>query len=176
MVRESADIRQPPRRMRLRFYAVLVGRLTIFSWGKLPRENSWRSLVSIESLEDIIGQTRRGALLFISAEPPRTTAGWILHFDQLWWIKMKRDNRGNMIPMVGKWSQPPLSCLACRQKKRRCDRKKPCSNCVQRHISCEYSGGAVPTAAVDSDISHRSTYHANNNAKERAAQSAIASQ
>ncbi|KAJ5648320.1 hypothetical protein N7490_004692 [Penicillium lividum] len=53
---------------------------------------------------------------------------------------MKRDARGNPIATVHRWSRPPLSCQACREKKRRCDRAQPCSNCVLRNIPCEYSG------------------------------------
>ncbi|KAJ5609070.1 hypothetical protein N7528_009637 [Penicillium herquei] len=53
---------------------------------------------------------------------------------------MKRDAQGNPITTVHRWSRPPLSCHACRDKKRRCDRAQPCSNCVLRNIPCEYSG------------------------------------
>lgn len=53
---------------------------------------------------------------------------------------MKRDRNGHPIILMHRWNRPPLSCGACREKKRRCDRAQPCSNCVQRNISCEYSG------------------------------------
>ncbi|PYH95412.1 hypothetical protein BO71DRAFT_449365 [Aspergillus ellipticus CBS 707.79] len=42
--------------------------------------------------------------------------------------------------MVQRWNRPPLSCRLCRAKKLRCDRTQPCSNCVLRKASCEYSG------------------------------------
>ncbi|KAJ5174464.1 uncharacterized protein N7482_000341 [Penicillium canariense] len=61
---------------------------------------------------------------------------------------MKRDNRGNSITMVHRWNRPPLSCRACREKKRRCDRTQPCSNCVLRKISCEYPGQSLEDAGA----------------------------
>lgn len=70
---------------------------------------------------------------------------------------MKRDNRGSPIQAVHRWNRPPLSCHACREKKRRCDRNEPCSNCTLRNIACEYSdqngsssGRLEPTQAMSS--------------------------
>ncbi|KAL2862431.1 Zn(II)2Cys6 transcription factor [Aspergillus lucknowensis] len=61
--------------------------------------------------------------------------------------------------MTDQWGRPPPSCQACRQKKRRCDRARPCSNCTQRNIPCEYDGksqfGSPPTHASNS------LYHGN---------------
>lgn len=51
---------------------------------------------------------------------------------------MKRNYGGIPVDMTHNWGKPPLSCLPCRQKKRRCDRNQPCWNCAQRGISCEY--------------------------------------
>ncbi|EGP86337.1 uncharacterized protein MYCGRDRAFT_43643 [Zymoseptoria tritici IPO323] len=34
--------------------------------------------------------------------------------------------------------QDPVSCQVCRQKKLKCDRKLPCSNCRSRKVTCEY--------------------------------------
>lgn len=51
---------------------------------------------------------------------------------------MKRNYGGVPVDMTHNWGKPPLSCLPCRQKKRRCDRDQPCWNCAQRGISCEY--------------------------------------
>ncbi|CAG8923435.1 unnamed protein product [Penicillium salamii] len=71
---------------------------------------------------------------------------------------MKRNSNGIPVPptMMHRWSRPPLSCAACREKKRRCDRGQPCSNCVQRNISCEYPGQSpqmatyqIPPQSVD---------------------------
>ncbi|KAJ5103368.1 hypothetical protein N7532_003897 [Penicillium argentinense] len=73
-------------------------------------------------------------------------------------VKMKRNNRGDIISLAGRWTRPPLSCLACREKKRRCDRAQPCSNCLQRRIPCEYSGSS-PEAAGTSDSLHGSTHN-----------------
>lgn len=36
--------------------------------------------------------------------------------------------------------QEPISCKLCRLKKRKCDRKHPCSNCITRNIPCERDG------------------------------------
>lgn len=33
----------------------------------------------------------------------------------------------------------PVSCQSCRIRKLRCSRKSPCSNCVARHIPCNFS-------------------------------------
>jgi hypothetical protein len=32
-----------------------------------------------------------------------------------------------------------LSCNSCRQRKLKCDRDEPCSNCVARNVSCQYA-------------------------------------
>ncbi|KAF4993403.1 hypothetical protein FGRMN_6490 [Fusarium graminum] len=32
-----------------------------------------------------------------------------------------------------------LSCSSCRQRKLKCDRDEPCSNCVARNVSCQYA-------------------------------------
>lgn len=45
--------------------------------------------------------------------------------------------------------RPRLSCLPCRQKKRRCDREQPCSNCVQRRVECEYTPVSKPKLGMD---------------------------
>lgn len=52
----------------------------------------------------------------------------------------KRDSNGNPIEVMHRWNRPPLSCVACREKKRRCDRVQPCSNCAQRNTPCAYPG------------------------------------
>lgn len=41
--------------------------------------------------------------------------------------------------MIHRWSQPLSSCSRCREKKQRCDRNQPCSNCKIRNINCEYA-------------------------------------
>ncbi|EME85182.1 uncharacterized protein MYCFIDRAFT_153260 [Pseudocercospora fijiensis CIRAD86] len=53
--------------------------------------------------------------------------------------------------------QDPVSCLLCRQKKLKCDRQRPCSNCQSRRVACEFKGerplSAGRTIIVDdSDI------------------------
>lgn len=58
---------------------------------------------------------------------------------------MKRDNQGNPVQVTHRWNRPPLSCLPCREKKRRCDRALPCSNCVLRDIACNYAGQSPET-------------------------------
>ncbi|KAJ3546194.1 hypothetical protein NM208_g2123 [Fusarium decemcellulare] len=52
---------------------------------------------------------------------------------------MKRNNTGAPVMMVVRPARPPLSCRSCREKKRRCDRNQPCSNCSQRGVACEYA-------------------------------------
>lgn len=50
-----------------------------------------------------------------------------------------------MTPVSSTRAQRPLlSCLPCRQKKRRCDREQPCSNCVLRRVECEYAPVGKP--------------------------------
>lgn len=45
---------------------------------------------------------------------------------------------------VRKRRRPALSCLQCRRRKVKCDRKVPCSNCVSsKHITCEYGPEAT---------------------------------
>ncbi|KAL4928177.1 Zn(II)2Cys6 transcription factor [Aspergillus undulatus] len=46
----------------------------------------------------------------------------------------------------------PLSCEACRARKLKCNREKPCQNCTARGEACNYKGsanGAPPLAARD---------------------------
>jgi hypothetical protein len=53
---------------------------------------------------------------------------------------MKRTRDGYPIILMHQGNRAPSSCQACREKKRRCDRTQPCSNCMQRNMSCEYPG------------------------------------
>jgi hypothetical protein len=51
--------------------------------------------------------------------------------------------------------QDPVSCQFCRQKKLKCNRQQPCSNCVARGINCETATSQSsrqsepPTASVE---------------------------
>jgi positive regulator of sigma E activity len=51
--------------------------------------------------------------------------------------------------------QDPVSCLFCRQKKLKCNREQPCSNCVAREINCRTAVSQLdnqsepPTASVE---------------------------
>lgn len=48
--------------------------------------------------------------------------------------------------------RPALSCLACRRRKVKCDRKDPCGQCVSSKIKCNYSSGAqVQATTVEQD-------------------------
>ena len=39
----------------------------------------------------------------------------------------------------------PRSCVTCRRRKVRCDKKNPCSNCIKQHIECIFPGpGRAP--------------------------------
>ncbi|KAK1756782.1 hypothetical protein QBC47DRAFT_169427 [Echria macrotheca] len=51
--------------------------------------------------------------------------------------------------------QPQISCNLCRQKKLKCDRLRPCSNCVSRQQACE--GGPGPVVGLEqlSDVERR---------------------
>ncbi|KAI8653003.1 hypothetical protein NCS55_01283500 [Fusarium keratoplasticum] len=51
---------------------------------------------------------------------------------------MKRTNAGDPVMIIHRPARPALSCRPCREKKRRCDRNKPCSSCSQRDIPCVY--------------------------------------
>lgn len=52
---------------------------------------------------------------------------------------MKRGRDGAPAMIVHRWNRLPLSCRACREKKRRCDRKQPCANCSLRNLQCDYT-------------------------------------
>ncbi|KAB8068209.1 hypothetical protein BDV29DRAFT_199585 [Aspergillus leporis] len=54
--------------------------------------------------------------------------------------------------MTHRWNRPSLSCKPCREKKRRCDRNQPCSNCAQRNIQCEYAGQSQSIEATSDGI------------------------
>ncbi|KAJ5390243.1 uncharacterized protein N7496_001311 [Penicillium cataractarum] len=80
---------------------------------------------------------------------------------------MKRKNRGNPIATIHRWNKPPLSCRECREKKRRCDRAQPCSNCVIRKISCEYPGQSPEDVPVTEALMESTSFHSNKNAADR---------
>lgn len=47
-----------------------------------------------------------------------------------------------------------LACLACRQKKRRCDGERPrCQRCVRTNGTCEYSADFYPVPPAESSLS-----------------------
>ncbi|KAI8712742.1 Fungal-trans domain-containing protein [Fusarium sp. LHS14.1] len=45
--------------------------------------------------------------------------------------------------------KPQLSCNSCRQRKRKCDRQRPCSHCIKRHLgpTCAYTDSPSPSSA-----------------------------
>ena len=48
--------------------------------------------------------------------------------------------------------QRPISCKLCRQRKLRCSRQFPCSNCTTRGVVCQHDGpetAPTPRASVD---------------------------
>ncbi|KAI8652728.1 Fungal-trans domain-containing protein [Fusarium keratoplasticum] len=44
--------------------------------------------------------------------------------------------------------KPQLSCNSCRQRKRKCDRQRPCSHCIKRHLesTCTYTDSSSPSS------------------------------
>ncbi|KAK7216006.1 hypothetical protein V2G26_004009 [Clonostachys chloroleuca] len=68
---------------------------------------------------------------------------------------MKRRITGPSMRMAHQGRYPPLSCRLCREKKRRCDRTLPCSNCSQRGLDCEYVGrqSFVPEQSGEASLS-----------------------
>ena len=44
--------------------------------------------------------------------------------------------------------KPQLSCIACRQRKSRCDRLQPCTSCVARGHSCVYLSQKPPASLL----------------------------
>jgi hypothetical protein len=71
--------------------------------------------------------------------------------------KMPGDQKSHGMPR-----QRPVSCRFCRQRKLRCSRDSPCSNCVSRGIRCELepppsasAPAATSTKAADTEIVKR---------------------
>ncbi|KAF5980682.1 hypothetical protein FCOIX_4705 [Fusarium coicis] len=64
---------------------------------------------------------------------------------------MKRNYSGAPIMSTYRASRLPVSCRPCREKKRRCDRNQPCSNCTQRQLTCVYENGSRTTNSFDSE-------------------------
>ncbi|KND92120.1 hypothetical protein TOPH_02908 [Tolypocladium ophioglossoides CBS 100239] len=66
---------------------------------------------------------------------------------------MKRSHPEAESPKRSAWQQP-ASCEFCRLKKIRCDKKRPCSNCTSRHLSCRYALSDANTELIEnrSDI------------------------
>lgn len=50
-------------------------------------------------------------------------------------------------------SRPIVSCLNCRRKKQKCDRRSPCNSCIRsgRPESCEYAPGIEPISGSGDD-------------------------
>lgn len=50
-------------------------------------------------------------------------------------------------------SRPIVSCLNCRRKKQKCDRRCPCNSCIRsgRPDSCEYAPGQEPISGSGDD-------------------------
>lgn len=59
----------------------------------------------------------------------------------------------------GKHTRTERSCLVCHQRKIRCDKMLPCSNCERRHEPCRYPkeerGPRRPNKTNVSDVAHR---------------------
>nr|RBQ83995.1 hypothetical protein FVER53263_12827 [Fusarium verticillioides] len=66
---------------------------------------------------------------------------------------MKRNYSGAPIMSTYRASRLPVSCRPCREKKRRCDRNQPCSNCTQRQLTCVYENGSGATNSLESEVS-----------------------
>lgn len=53
----------------------------------------------------------------------------------------------------------PRSCVTCRRRKVKCDKKQPCGNCVKAHIECIFPGPGraprKPRKPQDSEIMER---------------------
>ncbi|EWZ33252.1 uncharacterized protein FOBCDRAFT_286891 [Fusarium oxysporum Fo47] len=64
---------------------------------------------------------------------------------------MKRNYSGAPIMSTYRASRLPVSCRPCREKKRRCDRNQPCSNCTQRRLTCVYENGSRATNPLETD-------------------------
>ncbi|OJJ76875.1 hypothetical protein ASPBRDRAFT_201952 [Aspergillus brasiliensis CBS 101740] len=45
--------------------------------------------------------------------------------------------------------QNPVSCRLCRQKKLKCNRQQPCSNCSARGVGCEYFARTLGSTSTD---------------------------
>lgn len=70
---------------------------------------------------------------------------------------MSGDQKSQGVPR-----QRPVSCRFCRQRKLRCSRDAPCSNCVSRGMRCELGPpppasvpGPASTKAADTEIVER---------------------
>lgn len=53
-------------------------------------------------------------------------------------------------------SRPIVSCLNCRRKKQKCDRRQPCNSCIRsgRPSSCHYAPGQEPTLGGSDEETH----------------------
>ncbi|KAJ4209569.1 hypothetical protein NW759_013424 [Fusarium solani] len=65
--------------------------------------------------------------------------------------------------------KPQLSCNSCRQRKRKCDRQKPCSHCIKRHLesTCTYTdSSSLSSASRQPNIVSPATYDSSPSASE----------
>ena len=44
----------------------------------------------------------------------------------------------------GMTSRPTYSCVRCAERKVKCDRQRPCSNCVKHHVDCVFNASRPP--------------------------------
>lgn len=51
---------------------------------------------------------------------------------------LKRPGSDNFPEAKRSFWQQPASCKFCRTKKIRCDKRRPCSSCTARGVTCEY--------------------------------------
>lgn len=66
-------------------------------------------------------------------------------------VKVVSNSQSPKTAMARQPRQRPISCKLCRQRKLRCSRVFPCSNCVCRGVECVHDGpNAAPSAAVES--------------------------
>ncbi|KAF4457256.1 hypothetical protein F53441_820 [Fusarium austroafricanum] len=65
--------------------------------------------------------------------------------------KMKLNYSGAPIMSAYRASRLPVSCRPCREKKRRCDRNQPCSNCTQRRLTCVYDNATRSNYSAESN-------------------------
>ena len=106
---------------------------------RLPRSPSSSAPISPDALTTVSNTPRTSDVARPRLMPNLPVSSTLAHLTAKYICQtMDHRQRPDSMMMVHQWAKPRMSCVCCRDKKRRCDRLQPCSNCKLRSVDCEY--------------------------------------